>query len=171
MPNENDAQNEAEETKPVTTEQNGNPDEGVTDRHGQPGISAEKYEREKKAWQEQKAAWEAEKAEFEKELKVFKDTEDAKAQLEQKLEAMDKKYADREVDFSLQSAGCKSVKAARALLADYDNDVDKLKEAAPYLFENVQKGATGLPPAGASNSELEAKNKARKAAGLPPVKE
>lgn len=171
MSDDKTAQNEAEKPTEGTAAPETNPDEGIIDKHGQPGISADKYEREKKAWEEQKAAWEAEKAEFEKELKIFKDTEDAKAQLEQKLEDMDRRYAEREVEFSLQAAGCRSVKAARAILADYDNDIAKLKEAAPYLFESTQKGATGLAPAGATNSELEVKNKARKAAGLPPVKE
>ena len=31
------------------------------------------------------------------------------------------------IDFKLQLAGVRNVKAARALLADHDNDVDKLK--------------------------------------------
>ena len=35
------------------------------------------------------------------------------------------------IDFKLQLAGVRNVKAARALLADHDNDVDKLKEAEP----------------------------------------
>lgn len=181
MTNENNAQNAAEGTQePKTAQaanqepkagQAANPDEGIKDQHGQPGISAAKYEREKKAWEEQKAAWEAEKAEFEKELKTYKATEDSKAELEQKIADLDKKYADREVDFALQAAGCKSVKAARALLTDYEGDVLKLKEAAPYLFETKQTGATGLAPAGAPSTELERKNAARKAAGLPPIKE
>lgn len=35
------------------------------------------------------------------------------------------------IDFKLQLAGVRNVKAARALLSDHDNDVDKLKEAEP----------------------------------------
>lgn len=35
------------------------------------------------------------------------------------------------IDFKLQLAGVRNVKAARALLSDHDNDVVKLKEAEP----------------------------------------
>lgn len=35
------------------------------------------------------------------------------------------------IDFKLQLAGVRNVKAARALLGDHGNDVDKLKEAEP----------------------------------------
>ena len=59
------------------------------------------------------------------------------------------------------------MKAACALLADHDNDVDKLKEAEPWLFEASGKHAkggnsggsgtsgltTGLPNAGAASDE------------------
>ena len=40
------------------------------------------------------------------------------------------------IDFKLQLAGVRNVKAARALLADHGNDVDKLKEAEPCVFVN-----------------------------------
>lgn len=39
------------------------------------------------------------------------------------------------IDFKLQFAGVRNVKAARALLSDHGNDADKLKEAEPWLFE------------------------------------
>ena len=64
--------------------------------------------------------------------------------------------------FRLQLAGVRNVKAARALLSDHDNDVDKLKEAEPWLFEATGKhakggsagsGTTGLPNAGAASDE------------------
>lgn len=54
------------------------------------------------------------------------------------------------IDFKLQLAGVRNVKAARALLSDHDNDVDKLKEAEPWLFEAAgkhAKGGTLLAPA------------------------
>ena len=45
----------------------------------------------------------------------------------------------------------RNVKAAKALLADYDNDVDKLKAAKPWLFGAQAKAcATGLPSTGAA---------------------
>ena len=36
--------------------------------------------------------------------------------------------------FELQLAGARNVKAARALLADHGNDIEKLKAAGPWLF-------------------------------------
>ena len=66
------------------------------------------------------------------------------------------------IDFKLQLAGVRNVKAARALLSDHDNDVVKLKEAEPWLFEATGKhakggsagsGTTGLPNAGAASDE------------------
>ena len=66
------------------------------------------------------------------------------------------------IDFKLQLAGVRNVKAARALLGEHGNDVDKLKEAEPWLFEATGKhakggtsgpGTTGLPNAGAASDE------------------
>ncbi len=79
------------------------------------------------------------------------------------------------IDFKLQLAGVRNVKAARALLADHDNDVDKLKEAEPWLFEAAGKhakggasgsGTTGLPNAGAASDEGKTLKHWREIAGL-----
>lgn len=79
------------------------------------------------------------------------------------------------IDFRLQLAGVRNVKAARALLADHDNDVDKLKEAEPWLFEASGKhakggsagsGTTGLPNAGAASDEGKTLKHWREIAGL-----
>ena len=80
------------------------------------------------------------------------------------------------IDFKLQLAGVRNVKAARALLADHDNDVDKLKEAEPWLFEATGKhakggssagsGTTGLPNAGAASDEGKTLKHWREIAGL-----
>lgn len=68
------------------------------------------------------------------------------------------------------------MKAARALLSDHDNDVDKLKEAEPWLFEATGKhvkggnagssGATGLPNADAASDEGKTLKHWREIAGL-----
>ncbi len=69
----------------------------------------------------------------------------------------------------------RNVKAARALLSDHDNDVDKLKEAEPWLFEATGKhakggsagsGTTGLPNAGAASDEGKTLKHWREIAGL-----
>ncbi|MBR3313701.1 MAG: hypothetical protein IKG18_06145 [Atopobiaceae bacterium] len=76
------------------------------------------------------------------------------------------------LDFKLQLAGVRNVKAARALLADHDNDVDKLKEAEPWLFEAAGKhakgggGTTGLPNAGTATDEGKTLRHWREVAGL-----
>ena len=80
------------------------------------------------------------------------------------------------IDFKLKLAGVRNVKAARALLADHGNDVDKLKEAEPWLFEASGKhakggnaggsGTTGLPNAGAASDEGKTLKHWREIAGL-----
>ena len=80
------------------------------------------------------------------------------------------------VGFELQLAGARNVKAARALLGDYNNDVDKLKAAEPWLFGTgaaapAQAGATGLPNAGAATDEGAQLKRWRKIAGIADEKE
>ena len=74
------------------------------------------------------------------------------------------------IDFKLQLAGCRNVKAARAILADHDNDVDKLKAAEPWLFAKHTSGegtgTTGLPNAGAATDEGKQLKHWREIAGL-----
>ena len=80
------------------------------------------------------------------------------------------------IDFKLQLAGVRNVKAARALLSDHDSDVDRLKEAEPWLFEATGKqakggntggsGTTGLPNAGAASDEGKTLKHWRDIAGL-----
>ena len=62
------------------------------------------------------------------------------------------------IDFRLRLAGARNLKAARAVLADHDGDVEALVAAEPWLFsqagatsqqtsQNIS-GATGMEPAG-----------------------
>ncbi len=77
------------------------------------------------------------------------------------------------IDFKLQLADVRNVKAARALLGDHGNDVDKLKEAEPWPFKATGKhakggssggsGTTGPPNAGAASDEGKAMFEERKA--------
>ena len=74
------------------------------------------------------------------------------------------------IDFRLQLAGVRNVKAARAILADHGGDVDALKEAEPWLFADVpakqQGGRTGLPNAGTSTDAGKTMRRWRRLAGL-----
>ncbi|MBR3225683.1 MAG: hypothetical protein IKF78_10240 [Atopobiaceae bacterium] len=80
--------------------------------------------------------------------------------------------ADARIDFKLQLAGCRNVKAARAILSDHGDDVDKLKEAEPWLFSAgggnraAQGGTTGLPNAGAAIDTEKTLRHWREVAGL-----
>lgn len=74
------------------------------------------------------------------------------------------------IDFRLQLAGVRNVKATRAILADHGGDVDALKEAEPWLFADVparqQGGKTGLPNAGTSTDAGKTMKRWRRLAGL-----
>ena len=73
------------------------------------------------------------------------------------------------IDFKLQLAGVRNVKAARAVLGDHAGDVDALKEAEPWLFEDTatrQGGKTGLPNAGAASDEGKTMKRWREIAGI-----
>lgn len=75
------------------------------------------------------------------------------------------------IDFRLQLAGVRNVKAARAMLGDYDGEVDALKAAEPWLFADArttkpQGGKTGLPNAGTSSDEGKTMKRWRRLAGL-----
>ncbi len=82
--------------------------------------------------------------------------------------------ADERIDFFLQLAGCRNVKAARAVLDDYDGGIDKMREAEPWLFakhmggdnSGGQTGKTGLPNAGAASNEGKTMAHRREIAGL-----
>ena len=78
------------------------------------------------------------------------------------------------IDFKLQLAGVRNVKAARAVLADHGGDIDALKEAEPWLFADASTpkqrgGTTGLPNAGTSSDEGKTMKRWRKIAGLDDV--
>ncbi|MBR3314462.1 MAG: hypothetical protein IKG18_10020 [Atopobiaceae bacterium] len=74
------------------------------------------------------------------------------------------------IDFKLQLAGVRNIKAARAVLDDHGGDIDKLKSEEPWLFADVptpqQGGKTGLPNAGTSSDEGKTMKRWRKLAGL-----
>ena len=74
------------------------------------------------------------------------------------------------IDFRLQLAGVRNVKAARAILADHGDDIDKLKEAEPWLFADAPamqpSGTTGLPNAGTCADAGKTMKRWRRLAGL-----
>ena len=124
-------------------------------------------------WEKQIADRDARIAELEGQVaEAAKNEETAEALRGEIAELKAQGESDR-IDFRLQLAGVRNVKAARAILADHDNDVVKLKEAEPWLFEADGKhaakggtGTTGLPNAGAATDEGKTLKHWREIAGL-----
>lgn len=122
------------------------------------------YEAALKERDERIAALEGEIAE------AAKTAESAEA-LRKEMDELRRKGDEERVGFELQIAGARNVKAARALLADHDNDIEKLKAAEPWLFgagaaAPAQAGATGLPNAGAATDEGAQMRRWRRIAGI-----
>ncbi len=91
--------------------------------------------------------------------------------LRKEMDELRRKGDEERVGFELQLSGARNVKAARALLPDYENDIDKLKAAEPWLFGTgaaapAPTGATGLPNAGAATDEGAQMRRWRKIAGI-----
>lgn len=151
--NEGDEAQGASGTEPEKPEEDTEQgSEDVQDKHGQPGINREKYQRdiEKKDQLIE---------ELKKELDEKAKTEEGREKLNKRIDDLEAQLAEEKINHKLELAGCRNVKAGKALLADYDGDVKKLKEAEPWLFK--EQGATGFKPSGGnSNSDEERINRA-----------
>ena len=147
------SQEGAEGAPKAEPEGQGDGEERVEDKHGQPGINAQKYARDMKAKDDEIAAL---KAQIEESAK----TEEGRAKLQKQIEELEAKHADERITYDLKLAGIrdeKAVKAAKAMLGDYDGDIEKLKADCPYLFSEEKKtGSTGLKHEGAGE-DIDAK--------------
>ena len=115
-------------------------------------------------------------AELEGEIADAAKTAEGAEKLRAEMDELRRRGDEERVGFELQLAGARNVKAARALLADHDNDVEKLKAAEPWLFSApaapAPTGATGLPSAGAAGADESTQmSRWRKIAGLPESEE
>ena len=131
-------------------------------------------------WEKQIAERDARIAELEGQVAEAAKTAEAAENLRGEVAEVKAQSESDRIDFRLQLASVRNVKAARALLSDHDNDVDKLKEAEPWLFEPSGKhakggsggsGTTGLPNAGAATDEGKTLKHWREVAGLPAEKD
>lgn len=129
----------------------------------QPQVSGTGWEKAVAERDEKIAALEAQVAEAAKNAEAAEQLRSEIAELKAQGES------DR-IDFSLQLAGVRNVKAARAILADHGGDVDALREAEPWLFADApakqQGGRTGLPNAGTSTDAGKTMRRWRRLAGL-----
>ena len=129
----------------------------------QPQVSGTDWEKAVAERDEKIAALEAQVAEAAKNAETAEQLRGEIAELKAQGES------DR-IDFKLQLAGVRNVKAARAILADHGGDVDALKEAEPWLFAEAPAkqpgGKTGLPNAGTSTDAGKTMRRWRKLAGL-----
>lgn len=129
----------------------------------QPQVSGTDWEKAVAERDEKIAALEAQVAE------VAKNAETAE-QLRGEIAELKAQGESDRIDFRLQLAGVRNVKAARAILADHGGDVDALKEAEPWLFVGTPVkqpgGKTGLPNAGTSTDAGKTMRRWRKLAGL-----
>ena len=110
------------------------------------GVDADAYEKQLAERDSRIAELEAQIAE------ASKNAETADG-LRAEIAALKEQGESDRIDFKLQLAGCRNVKAARAVLADHGGDVEKLKAAEPWMFADApakQTGKTGLPNAGAA---------------------
>lgn len=138
--------------KPAAEGQGGGEGE-VEDKHGQPGINREKYNRDMAAKDKEIADLKAQVAEAAK-------TEEGRKALEERIAKLEADQKDERVTHKLEMDGCLNAKAAKALLDDYEGDVAKLKEACPYLFSDgkqKQTGSTGFKPDGDADKALDEK--------------
>lgn len=82
-------------------------------------------------WEKQIADRDARIAELEGQVAEAAKTAEAAEKLRGEVAEVKAQAESDRLDFKLQLAGVRNVKAARALLGDHDNDVNKLKEAEP----------------------------------------
>lgn len=115
-------------------------------------------------------------AELEGEIAEAAKTAEGAEALRKEMDELRRRGDEERVGFELQLAGARNVKAARVLLPDHGDDVEKLKAAEPWLFSAspapAPAGATGLPSAGAAGADESTQmSRWRKIAGLPESEE
>lgn len=125
----------------------------LTDRHGNDAIARGKYNRDIAARDKENAELKRKLEELQSKVDDAAKSEQSAKDLRSEIEKLRSEMAEKDVDHALKMAGCRSVKAARALLGDYDGDIAKLAQENPYLFERQKpSGATGAKPSGNATS-------------------
>ena len=139
--------------------------------NGQQQAAQEQPQVSGKDWEKAIAERDGHIAELEQQVADAAKNAETAEQLRNQIAELKAQGESDRIDFQLQLAGVRNVKAARAVLADHGGDVDALKEAEPWLFADAsvakqQSGTTGLPNAGTSSDEGKTMKRWRKLAGL-----
>ncbi|MBQ9002329.1 MAG: hypothetical protein IJ087_10790 [Eggerthellaceae bacterium] len=122
-----------------------------------------------KAYEAQLAERDSRIAELEAQIAEAAKSAETADGLRAEIAALKKQGEDERVEFNLMLAGCRNVKAARAVLEDHGGDIEALKAAEPWMFQDApakQTGATGLPSAGAAGDAGKDVRHWRELAGL-----
>ena len=140
------------------------------DRGGSGGEGGDALARARSDYEAALAERDERIAALEGEIAEAAKTAESAEKLRADMDELRRRGDEKRVGFELQIAGARNVKAARALLPDYD-DIDKLKAAEPWLFgagasAPAQAGATGLPNAGAATDEGAQMRRWRAIAGI-----
>ena len=138
---------------------------------GQQQAAQEQPQVSGKNWEEAIAERDGRIAELEQQVADAARNAETAEQLRNQIAELKAQGESDRIDFQLQLAGVRNVKAARAVLADHGGDVDALKEAEPWLFADApaakpQGGTTGLPNAGTSSDGGKTMKRWRRLAGL-----
>lgn len=119
------------------------------------------------AYEAQIAERDARIAELESQIAEAAESAEAAKELKSQLREVKRQAESDKLEFSLKLAGCRNVKAAKAVLDDYSGDIDAMKEAESWLFaKHAAAGATGLPSAGAADNAEKDVRRWRQMAGL-----
>lgn len=107
-------------------------------------------------------------AELERQIADAAKTVESAEALAKQIEELKAASDAERCEFELRLAGARNVTAAKALLAEHDGDVTKLKAAESWLFSAPapQGGSTGLEPAGAAKAADKDMKRWREIAGL-----
>ena len=141
------------------------------DRGGSGGEGGDVLERARAEYEATLRERDERIAALEGEIAEAAKTAESAERLRAEMDELRRRGDEERVGFELQIAGARNVKAARALLPDYENDIDKLRAAEPWLFgagapAPTQAGATGLPNAGAAVDEGAQIRRWRRIAGI-----
>lgn len=156
-------ENQASQQQEGRQEAQGKHDKGSeADAGAGSGAGAEAYEK-------QLAERDSRIAELEAQIAEASKSAEAADGLRAEIAALKEQGESDRIDFELQLAGCRNVKAARAVLDDHNGDIDALKAAEPWMFADApqkQTGKTGLPNAGAAKDADKQLKQWRDIAGL-----